>query len=102
MLRIFVVQIIHHLLGKGDVFVGIGDANIISKVGLGQTIQAGIGKFNILTSVGDNDSLQIAIGKGNLITKVGSGHSAMIAIGKGDNISLTYGKCDHTALVIFT
>jgi hypothetical protein len=38
--------------------VGIGDANIISKVGLGQTIQAGIGKFNILTSVGDNDSLR--------------------------------------------
>jgi hypothetical protein len=40
--------------------VGIGNANIISKVGLGQTIQAGIGKANILTSVGDNDSLQIA------------------------------------------
>jgi hypothetical protein len=65
-------------------------------VGLGQTIQAGIGKFNILTSVGDNDSLQIAIGKGNLITKVGT------IANMGDNISLTYGKCDHTALVIFT
>jgi hypothetical protein len=57
--------------------VGIGDANIISKVGLGQTIQAGIGKFNILTSVGDMLRIFVVqrihhlLGKGDVFPKQG-------------------------------
>jgi hypothetical protein len=38
------IAIITHIGNGAMLGVGIGDANIISKVGLGQTIQAGIGK----------------------------------------------------------